>query len=69
MKYCKSEEENDPLYLVCCSDCNKTTKVVKKSAQTMSHMSRRTAHQSGLLLLLRCIVPFIDLGEMQTPLH
>jgi hypothetical protein len=53
-----------------------TTKqhVVKKSAQTMSHMSRRTAHQSGLSLLLPlpllwCIVPFIDLGEMQTPLH
>jgi len=39
----------------------------------MSHMSRRTAHQSGLslllLLLLWCIVPFIDLGETQTPLH
>jgi len=41
----------------------------------MSHMSRRTAHQSGLslllllLLLLWYIVLFIDLGEMQTPLH
>jgi hypothetical protein len=38
--------------LVCCSDYNKTTKFVKRSAQTMSHMSRRTAHQSGLSLLL-----------------
>lgn len=62
--------KNLSLYLVRCSDYNKTTKIVKKSAQTMSHMSLRTAHQSApLLLLLWYIVPFIDLGLMQTPLH